>query len=193
MDTWDVGRFTLQYRKKGDERGKGRKSASRYLCTARSRETPRAKGKRRLRERGRERERTLSALNARLASLPIVIIILVHRVRPARHLLLLPLARLAQLDLVHVDLLRVVRLCRHTRVEGGLKAGDEVRRDGVGELDVELDVEVAHLVMAVGGHALAFDALDIPWRKKKEKEGEKERGRREGESAGVVGEPEREG
>jgi hypothetical protein len=47
--------------------------------------------------------------------------------------------------------------------------------------------------MAVGGHALAFDALDVPWRKKKEKEGEKERGRREGESAGVVGEPEREG
>lgn len=33
----------------------------------------------------------------------------------------------------------------------------------VGELDVEVDVQVAKVVVAVGGHALAFDLFEVAW------------------------------
>jgi len=76
--------------------------------------------------------------------------------------MLLPLARLRQLDLVDVKSLgNVLGWC--PRRKSGFESRDEGRVYRIGEDDVELDVEVSELVMTEGRHSLAGDSLEVIW------------------------------
>lgn len=98
----------------------------------------------------------LSALYLRPAAL---LVILVHGV--GVHLApRLAVGGVNHLDvLVDVDVFGEGRLLGPRR-EDGLEGSEGLGVERVGELDVEVNNQVAHLVVAVGGHSLAGDDLD---------------------------------
>ena len=91
--------------------------------------------------------------------------------------MLLPLARLRQLDLVDVKSLgNGLGWC--PRRKGGFESRDEGRIYRIGEDDVELDVEVSELVMSEGRHSLARDSLEVIWGVGRERKTRERRGQR---------------
>lgn len=97
---------------------------------------------------------TLSTLNTGGTSLLVVVHVLVT----VGGLVLLPVVWLLKGDFVHVDLLWELLNGLASR-EGLFKVGDEGRLDRSGENDVDADVEISELVVAVRRHTLVRDDL----------------------------------
>jgi hypothetical protein len=88
----------------------------------------------------------------------LLFVILVHSVLRLLRGLLLPCVQIGHVNFLDYSIRGKFRRWV-TRREGGLKVGDEGGVDEVGELDVELDKQVAGLVVSVGWHALSRNDL----------------------------------
>lgn len=99
----------------------------------------------------------LCALHAGVAALLVII----------AHVTLLGSCLLAGIHLCEANLLNVSALGESGESSGGREDGSKLLNDvdvgpvGGGELDFELDVQVAEIVMSLSGHTLAHNSLQI--------------------------------
>lgn len=111
-------------------------------------------------QRANDARLTLGTLNTGSATL--FVIILVHAISSST--LLLPLRRLLQVDLLLEHLAGDLVQLPSGR-QGLLESGELIGGEGVGELDVELDVKVTVVVVTMRGHTLTLDDLDVTYGK----------------------------